>query len=105
MPYRNIKKMLILVLPVILMIAACSPDLSSTAEQTTEETTRQPTSTETLQSTTQSETIKSDGCTLVSKQLTPKATEESLIPPTSEDDWMKGPGNADVVIIEYGDFQ
>lgn len=45
------------------------------------------------------------GCTVVSRQPTPGPTEQSLFPPASEEDWVKGPDDAAITIIEYGDYQ
>jgi hypothetical protein len=44
-------------------------------------------------------------CTVVSREPTPGPTEQSLTPPVSETDWVHGPDDAKVTIIEYGDFQ
>ena len=44
-------------------------------------------------------------CTLVSAQPTPGSTEQSLFPPVSQEDWVKGPDSAGLTIIEYSDFQ
>lgn len=44
-------------------------------------------------------------CTVVSRQPTPGPTEQSIVPAVSDSDWTHGPKNADVTIIEYGDFQ
>lgn len=44
-------------------------------------------------------------CTVVSRQPTPSPTEQSLVPPASDTDWVKGAENAKVTIIEYSDFQ
>lgn len=44
-------------------------------------------------------------CTVVSRQPTPGPTEQSLVPPVSDDDWTHGPDDAAVTFIEYGDFQ
>jgi hypothetical protein len=44
-------------------------------------------------------------CTVVSQQPTPGPTEQSLFPPVSKTDWVRGPEDAKVTIIEYGDFQ
>jgi hypothetical protein len=41
-------------------------------------------------------------CTVVSSLV---ASEESLYPPVSDGDWIKGPETAEVTIIEYSDFQ
>ncbi|MDD5468026.1 MAG: hypothetical protein PHS96_09480 [Anaerolineales bacterium] len=45
------------------------------------------------------------GCTVVTADPTPGATEESLFPPVSDEDWIVGPETAEVTIFEYSDFQ
>lgn len=45
------------------------------------------------------------GCTAVSPQPTPGPTEQSIFPPVNESDWVKGPDDAYVTILEYSDFQ
>jgi hypothetical protein len=45
------------------------------------------------------------GCTVVSRQPTPNPTEEALIPPPGEGDWIKGSENAQITLLEYSDFQ
>lgn len=45
------------------------------------------------------------GCTVITKKPTPGPTPESIFPPVSDSDWVKGPANAKVTIIEYSDFQ
>jgi hypothetical protein len=45
------------------------------------------------------------GCTVVARRATPGPTQESLFPPVTKDDHVKGSENARVTIIEYSDFQ
>jgi cyclophilin family peptidyl-prolyl cis-trans isomerase/protein-disulfide isomerase len=45
------------------------------------------------------------GCTVVSAQPTPGPTQESLFPSVSTTDWVRGPADASVTIVEYADFQ
>lgn len=45
------------------------------------------------------------GCTVISQEPTPDPTLEVLLPLPDENDWIKGPDDAHVTIIEYGDFQ
>ena len=45
------------------------------------------------------------GCTVASRKRGADPTQESLLPSPSEDDWVKGPDDAYVTIIEYSDFQ
>jgi hypothetical protein len=44
------------------------------------------------------------GCTAVSVDAS-REEVESLFPPASEDDWVHGPADASVTIMEYSDFQ
>lgn len=45
------------------------------------------------------------GCTVKTRQATPNPTLQSALPPPGEKDWVKGPADAYVTIIEYSDFQ
>ncbi|OGN98952.1 MAG: hypothetical protein A2Z71_00740 [Chloroflexi bacterium RBG_13_50_21] len=54
---------------------------------------------------TQSAFLPDPGCTVITRKPTPGPTEESIYPPVSESDHVKGPDNAKVTIIEYSDFQ
>jgi hypothetical protein len=45
------------------------------------------------------------GCTVISPNPTPGPTEESIFPSVSDQDWVIGPPDASVTLIEYGDFQ
>jgi hypothetical protein len=44
-------------------------------------------------------------CSVVSASYLPKASPNSPIPLVSELDWSRGPVDAPLTIIEYGDFQ
>jgi len=44
-------------------------------------------------------------CTVVSSGSSPDPAEDSIVPLVSESDWAHGPEDANVTIIEYGDFQ
>jgi hypothetical protein len=48
---------------------------------------------------------KQPGCTITSRDTSMDPTPESPIPPVSDSDWVIGPEDAYVTIIEYGDFQ
>lgn len=45
------------------------------------------------------------GCVAQSPFPTPGPTEQSLFPPVSAKDWVKGPDSATVTFTEYSDFQ
>lgn len=78
------------------------PTSTSTQEvQPTEEPASSPTSAETALV----EQSPPQGCTVVSPQPTPGPTQRSIFPPVSEDDWVQGPQDAYVTILEYADFQ
>lgn len=44
-------------------------------------------------------------CTVVSSQPETGPTEQSIVSAVSEADWVHGPQDAEITIIEYGDFQ
>ncbi len=97
------RRISLLFLVLALILAACQ-SASPTAGPPTD--TAAPT--ETSPPPTQAEAASSgDGaaCTVVSLLPTPGPTEQSLFPPVSEADWVKGPDSAHVTLIEYGDFQ
>ncbi len=48
---------------------------------------------------------ESPGCVVQSPFPTPGPTEQSLFPPVSASDWVKGPASATVTFTEYSDFQ
>src|SRR4030043_622630 len=54
---------------------------------------------------TQSAFLPDSGCTVITKKPTPGPTAESILPPVSETDHVKGPAYAKVTIIEYSDFK
>jgi hypothetical protein len=64
-----------------------------------------PTSTQVAQTSTPAPSAQTvPGCTVASPQPTPGATEQSLFPPVGAEDWVKGPADAYLTFIEYGDF-
>jgi len=119
------KRMLILIIFLAIFITSCQGNIPTTTEvlaeteavQITDTPIDTPVETETLQTTESSEqtstpsdeVASSDspppGCTVVSPRPTPGPTEQSLFPPANEEDWVSGPENAAITIIEYSDFQ
>jgi protein-disulfide isomerase len=49
--------------------------------------------------------LPASGCTVISQKPTPGPTAETVYPPITASDWVKGPSDAKVTIIEYSDFQ
>lgn len=45
------------------------------------------------------------GCRVTGARLKPNPTLEALFPAVSEQDWIKGPSDATVTILEFSDFQ
>ena len=54
---------------------------------------------------TQPQETRKPGCTMVSRKPTPGPTEQALLPPVHAKDWVEGPEDAYVTLIEYSDFQ
>ena len=110
-----VKKIFVLLVLVSIFLAACS---STPAGQPVEAVAENPGETEAIPTeippspemspspdNTQAVNQAEANCTVVSRQPTPGPTEQSLIPPVSDEDWILGPDDASVTFIEYGDFQ
>ncbi|MBN1148704.1 MAG: hypothetical protein JXA78_15700 [Anaerolineales bacterium] len=102
-----IKKLFMGLFLLALALSACAP-AAQVAETAAPAATSTQAATPVGQSTlsTNSETAsKQLGCTAKSRSSAPDPTLEALLPPPGEDDWVEGPGDAYVTIIEYGDYQ
>ena len=113
------RRLLIPLILFTLILAACQSSTpvatEITGETETIQNTEAPTNTvvnsETPQETAPSteEVVSTDspppGCTVISPKPTPGPTQQSLFPPAGEEDWITGPDDAAITIIEYGDFQ
>jgi hypothetical protein len=49
--------------------------------------------------------LQESSCQSISLEPTPDSKETSLFPPVNEEDYVMGPKDASMTIIEYGDFQ
>jgi hypothetical protein len=54
---------------------------------------------------TEEENLLADASTTLAECQTMDIPDNDLIGAVSEDDWVKGPANAPVTLIEYGDYQ
>jgi hypothetical protein len=114
-----VKKLLSLVVLLMVFLAACQsaagipttpPPANLDPQEAPPVTAASPTA-QTVPTATQDEASdqieipQEANCTVVSRQPTPGPTEQSIVPAVSDSDWTHGPENADVTIIEYGDFQ
>ena len=91
-----------------LLITACRGASTPTNDATTPpEANREAPSTQTASPTilTPGDLQLTTNCTIVSRRPTPGPTQQSLFPPVSEEDWVKGSEDAQVTFIEYSDFQ
>lgn len=95
------RKILSLLFVFAWLLTACKPASSTQAPPTeTAAQLNQPTA----QATTVTQASQ-PGCTVVSRTAETDPTGDSPIPEISEQDWVIGPPDAYVTIIEYGDFQ
>jgi len=98
------KLILILLVLISIVLAGCLPQVQATPAATATARSR-PAPTVVLTVPTQGALFPDSGCTVISRKPTPGPTAESIFPPVSDTDWVKGPANARVTIIEYSDFQ
>jgi hypothetical protein len=99
------RKYLIIVLLITAVgLAGCLPQVQASPTSTVT-TTARPAPTVVLTVPTQAAPFPDSDCTVVTQKPTPGPTAESIFPPISNTDWVKGPANAKLTIIEYSDFQ
>jgi protein-disulfide isomerase len=87
-----------------LTLTGCLPRAQATPTTTVTSVAR-PAPTVVLSVPTDTNLLPDSGCTVISKKPTPGPTAESVFPAVSNTDWVKGPADAKVTIIEYSDFQ
>jgi len=103
------RRLLILIFILVLMASSCTQE-SLPVELSESPPTVKPASTATDIPPTEEAAPAVDlgkvaGCTVRSPRPTPNPTLQAVLPPPGEDDWTRGPDNAYVTIIEYGDYQ
>jgi ABC-type Fe3+-hydroxamate transport system substrate-binding protein len=105
------KRLLLMLAALVLILSACQSNTPTAEPQpeasaTPKEMVTTVPSAEPSATTGSTEAVaKAPGCTVKSPQPTPGPTEESIFPSPGEGDWIKGPADAEVTIIEYSDFQ
>lgn len=100
---KQMKKLFVLfLLLMVLALAGCLPQVQATPTSTA---TTQARPVPTVVLSVPAESLPDSGCTVVTKKPTPGPTAESIFPPIGDTDWVKGPANAKITIIEYSDFQ
>ena len=80
----------------VFVLAACAQDersVSRTESSTPESAAPEPTATRLI------------NCVVAAAEPTPNPTLQAILPPLGEDDHARGPQDAYVTLIEYGDFQ
>jgi hypothetical protein len=104
MEKRMRKTILVLLVLISIALAGCLPQVQAPPTATATARSR-PAPTVVLTVPSQAALSPDSGCTVISRKPTPGPTAESIFPPVSDGDWVKGPANAKVTIIEYSDFQ
>ncbi len=98
------KANILLLVLTTLLLAGCLPQAQATPAATPTATPRlAPTVVLTVPA--QTALLPDSGCTVITQKPTPGPTQPSVFPSVSSSDWVKGPANAKVTIIEYSDFQ
>jgi hypothetical protein len=93
------------VILILMLMAVGLVGCLSQVQNTTTPTGARPAPTVILTVPAESALSPDSGCTVITQRPTPGPTAESIFPPVSETDWVKGPASAKVTIIEYSDFQ
>jgi hypothetical protein len=98
------KLLLVVLVLTAVVLAGCLPQTQASPTPTATAIVRPaPTTVVTVPS--QAALFPDSGCTVVTRKPTPGPTAESIYPPISSTDWVKGPESAKVTILEYSDFQ
>jgi cyclophilin family peptidyl-prolyl cis-trans isomerase/protein-disulfide isomerase len=87
---------LIWLIPLILVLGACKPATPAPATEVRLTPTTMPAA---------AAASRQPGCTVVTRPSGLDPTQQSPIPEVGTDDWIKGPPDAPLTIVEYSDFQ
>jgi len=105
-------KILIMVVLAALLLGACQPAQTATPNEAAEATsTEAPQAADvtaeppraTLPQAASGEPM--NGCRVTGSSLQPNPTLVALFPAVTENDWVKGPSDARVTILDFSDFQ
>ena len=102
------KSFLLLLTLATLVLAGCLPQATASPTPTATSaptTASRPAPTVVLSIPEETPILPDSGCTVITQKPTPGPTATSIFPPVSTTDWVKGPADARVTIIEYSDFQ
>ena len=105
------KRIYIILILLALTITACQGSVGGEAAtqpvQATSEPTSaaEPTATGVAEDTQAEISARPMKCTVESRSPTPGPTEQSVFPPVTDSDWVRGSDSAKVTIVEYSDFQ
>jgi hypothetical protein len=92
-----VRKSIYLMMLLALMLAGCAGGGSATQSPATTEAPTTP-------SVAAGQPTAAPGCTVRTRQSQPDPTLQALLPPPTDTDWVKGPSDAYVTLIEYSDF-
>jgi protein-disulfide isomerase len=98
------KLLLLVLLLTAVVLTGCLPQTQASPSSTSTSIAR-PAPTTVVKIPAQVAQLPDSGCTVVTQKPTPGPTAESIYPPVTSTDWVKGPDSAKVTIIEYSDFQ
>jgi hypothetical protein len=104
MEKRMRKFTLMVLLLTAVVFTGCLPQ-TQTSPTSTATTIAHPAPTTVVKVPAQAALLPDSGCTVVTQKPTPGPTAESIYPPVTSTDWVKGSESAKVTLIEYSDFQ
>ncbi len=98
------KIVLLFLMLIAVVLSGCLPQTQASPTSTTT-TVAHPAPTTVVTVPAQASILPDSGCTVITQKPTPGPTAETIYPPITGADWIKGPDTAKVTILEYSDFQ